>query len=197
MTLLVLEVLLSPTRVIADRLKKKWDAAAFIRRWSLGFLVFALGTSVLVYILSLQSTGRRVPFWLVLIFVWLIPFSRVNEVFCAFLHDSLDRIRGRPPTIPLQAADRIILAGCSYVETIINFGLIHYLVFSSNFSRSFRDILEAIYFSGVTITTLGYGDLAPCGALPQMLSIYEVLIGYVLVVVAFGAYLGVLRREAA
>lgn len=190
MTLLVLEVLLSPTRAIADRLKMKWDAAAFIHSWSLGFLAFALGISALVYVLSLQSTSRRLPFWLILIFVWLVPFSRVNEVFYAFLHDSLDRIRGRPPTIPLQVADRIILAGRSYLETIINFGLIHYLVFSSDFSRSFRDILEAVYFSGVTITTLGYGDLTPCGALPQMLSIYEVLIGYVLVVVALGAYLG-------
>jgi voltage-gated potassium channel len=135
--------------------------------------------------------GVSIIVLVLLLYVWGIPFSRVNEIFYAFLRDGRDRIRGdERPKIPLDAVERIVLAARSYRETTVNFGLIYYLLFDNGFSHNFRDVFEAIYVSGVTITTLGYGDIVPRTFIPQMMSVYEVFVGFVLVIVAFGAYLG-------
>ena len=50
------------------------------------------------------------------------------------------------------------------------------------------NVVEAVYFSAMTITTVGYGDLAPSEPASQLLATYEVLGGIVLIVLAFGAY---------
>lgn len=192
MLVAVLGSVLSPTRAIAEYLKSKRDTALFIRRWNFGFLIASVIACFVVYILDIFSFPCQ-PLW----FLAAISFSRSNEVFYAFLSDSLDRIRGQQPRIiPLVSADRVVLAGRSYLETTLNFALIYYLLFADGFDRAFRDIFEAVYFSGVTITTLGYGDITPQGLLPQLLVIYEVFIGFVLIIVAFSAYLGGQRREA-
>lgn len=193
----ILGAALSPTRAVADYLKSRREAASFIRRWNLSFLIVAAVASASVYVAHSFAPERQVPFWLLLVLVWVVPFSRANEIFYAFFRDGLDRVRGDDPRIPLDAAQRVVLAARSYLETIVNFGLIYYLVFPGDFSREFSNVFEALYFSAVTITTLGYGDFTPRGHIAQFLSIYEVFIGFVLVVVALGAYLGGGRREAA
>ena len=50
------------------------------------------------------------------------------------------------------------------------------------------NIWDAIYFSGITIATIGYGDLVPKHSFSQFLAIYEVINGFVLIVVSFTVY---------
>lgn len=41
-----------------------------------------------------------------------------------------------------------------------------------------------LYFSFITMTTVGYGDFTPAGAVPRMLVIFEALLGQVFLVTA-------------
>ena len=53
--------------------------------------------------------------------------------------------------------------------------------------KSFEEsVVVAVYFSFVTITTLGYGDIIPISPIARMLSVMEALIGqlYLIVMVA-------------
>lgn len=92
---------------------------------------------------------------------------------------------------PLKNHDRLRLSFRSYFELIVNFAIL-YLVTPIAFWKDCRmldGILESGYFSGVTITTLGYGDITPAHWFPQFLTVFEVLCGFVLIVVCFAVYL--------
>jgi voltage-gated potassium channel len=199
----MLAIPFSPTYVLADCLKTRhWsrcDTARFLRRWShCGFYV-AIGAWITIYVLSCYgvsfvTTAQVWPHSLVLLYLWVFPFSRCNEIFRAFIVDPLRHIRGIAPSTPLEPVDRIKLLAFSYFEITVNFGLIYFLAFNGSFSNNFRDIAEAVYFSGATITTLG-SDFNPCGRLAQFVVIYEVIIGLTLIVVAFSTYLGSVKGQ--
>ncbi|WP_280570852.1 potassium channel family protein [Chromohalobacter sp. 296-RDG] len=92
---------------------------------------------------------------------------------------------------PLKNHDRLRLSFRSYFELMANFAIL-YLVTPLDFWEGCRmpgGIWESIYFSGVTITTLGYGDITPSHWFPQFLTVFEVLCGFVLIVVCFAIYL--------
>ncbi len=78
---------------------------------------------------------------------------------------------------------------------VLGFGLVHHaLVLRSD------DLADSLYFSGVTFTTLGYGDLTPRGPAGRVLSVLEAGTGFGFFAVVIG-YLPVLyqsfsRREA-
>ena len=53
--------------------------------------------------------------------------------------------------------------------------------------------LTPIYFSTVTFTTLGYGDITPSTSLPQILVMVEVTLGYI----GFGGLLSIFAAKMA
>lgn len=117
--------------------------------------------------------------------------SRCNEIFYSFLKDAIDKSQ-KPPdaTSSLTPVDRIKLALKSYFELIIDFAIIYSLLpaFYWNECKAPDTILEALYFSEVTITTLGYGDISPKHPFLQLLTVYEVLCGFILLIVCFTIY---------
>src|SRR5215470_14054712 len=137
----------------------------------------------------LDSPGPPVAY-LVAVYLWVVPFSRCNEILFAFLDDALDRLRGQQPRTPLTPVDRLGLAMRSYLEVAGDFAILYFLLPSQWFSGNLRTIVDAFYFSGATITTVGYGDITPCHELSKLLVLYEVGIGLVLIVVTIGTYLG-------
>jgi uncharacterized protein YjbI with pentapeptide repeats len=60
------------------------------------------------------------------------------------------------------------------------FGGLYSLAWSGMDSRSDVSWLSPFYYSVVTITTLGYGDVVPVSTLTRLLAICEVFIGYVM-----------------
>ncbi|WP_226565054.1 potassium channel family protein [Shewanella chilikensis] len=121
---------------------------------------------------------------------WIFLVSRSIEIFKAFLNDAVEKLDGDEPSSDLKYGQRLRLSYKSYLELIINFASLYYLV-PSNFYKDcyqFSSIFEAIYFSGVTITTLGYGDISPTNPILQLLSVFQVLTGFVLIVVCFAIY---------
>lgn len=132
-----------------------------------------------------------IPFTLVVIWQYFL-LSRSNEIFIAFLRDAYDKLTLNDTSLStLTYRDRLVLSFRSYIELIINFGIFYYLLPSNFWKQTVpSSILESIYFSGVTIVTLGYGDITPSHWLPQLLSIYEVLCGFILIIVCFAIYVG-------
>ena len=64
-------------------------------------------------------------------------------------------------------------------------GTIMYLVESSQDS-GFTSIPRSIYWSIVTLTTVGYGDIAPASALGQFIASFIMLMGYAIIAVPTG-----------
>ncbi len=54
---------------------------------------------------------------------------------------------------------------------------------------------ELLYFSFVTLTTLGYGDIAPLDPAARMLAIFEAIVGQLYVAVAIAALVGLLLTQ--
>lgn len=86
----------------------------------------------------------------------------------------------------------IILLFFNYIEIIIHFASVYLLSLSIGNSGCQTPItcpLEAIYFSIVTITTLGYGDIRPISRIGRILVSLQVLIGIVLIVTVLARFL--------
>jgi len=126
--------------------------------------------------------------------LWMIPFSRCNEIFFAFIKDALEKTSGDEAKSNLTYRKRIELSFLSYLELILNYSILYYVMplswFGEESSGHFSNIIDALYFSGVTITTLGYGDFSPVNALPKLLVLEQVLVGFTLIIVSFAIYAG-------
>ena len=177
---------LSPTTPIASYLKTKSssdDRAETIKRLNSLYLCIALASVVGLWIYGKPTILMGLEF------VWgYYLLSRCNEIFYAFLKDALDKAGGQDSKSNLTKKERLVLALKSYLELVINFAILYFLMPSCFWKGEFCSILDALYFSGVTITTLGYGDIAPENLLPKLLTVYEVLCGFILLIVCFAIY---------
>jgi len=87
------------------------------------------------------------------------------------------------------------------IRSIIESGLILVLSFSASYyamsainPSSFTQqlsILDSIYFSVITIATVGYGDIAPVAGYARILTIVEVLLGLLYILFVIGIFLNV------
>lgn len=76
-----------------------------------------------------------------------------------------------------------------YLTVIIGFGLIYFILSFQGIilveHNELRQVsalgtfLHSMYFSGVTLLTIGYGDIAPIG-IGRLIAVTEALIGYIL-----------------
>lgn len=126
-------------------------------------------------------------FFLYFISLWSI--SRIIEITYAFIHDARTHLKPKEKSSNIPYYERIHLAMVSYLELIVLFGILYFCL-NSLFCAFNMDItiIDAIYFSGVTITTLGYGDIQPVFWITKILSILEVLCGFTLIIVSFTVY---------
>ncbi|TOG85981.1 hypothetical protein CGI95_21880 [Vibrio parahaemolyticus] len=205
--------LLSPTYWLASYLKRNYHSykQSIIRTLNWIYFVASVVSLAIVICLHLDT---RTPFSVsneYLRWFWsMILLSRCSEVFYAFLFDAYDKIK--PSTVPdldqtkearchwlkrqfhnqpIEMHHRLVLAFRSYIELVVNFAILYAIQPISYWKSAAHpdDIVNALYFSGVTITTLGYGDITPIHWFPQFLTVYEVLCGFSLIVVCFAVYL--------
>lgn len=82
----------------------------------------------------------------------------------------------------------------TYGSISVLYGCVYYFLPQSYieppFQRSISGVLDAIYFSFVTITTLGYGDFQPAHFLAKALVISQLLVGILTLVVGINYVLG-------
>ncbi len=197
----IITFLLSPTYFYADYRKNKVEKASgktartklikkYNKRYLLASMILAFGLGT-TYQWNEYPEEYPVIYSLVIgSIIWLFPFSRSNEIFYAFIKDALDKVSHKESHSELKFSDRIRLALNSYLELVVNFGIIFYLLPCEWFNTQLESMIDALYFSGVTITTLGYGDYSSVHFVPQFLVVYEVFCGFILLIVSFAIYSG-------
>lgn len=87
----------------------------------------------------------------------------------------------------------------AYLAIGMSFSMLYVAVFIGD-SEAFTNIADRSlgnfnYFSFVTMTTLGYGDIAPIAALPRALVILETLLGQIYLVVVVARVVSLLGRS--
>jgi len=193
----IIIILFSPTRLVIDRLKdhrtNAQSKAALLLKWNRDFFRYDLFVAIVLGVVSLgYPQACDLPSALCW-GVFIVAFSRCNETVCALLHDVGRELDLAESSTALTTGQRIKMAMRTYVGLFINFGVIYYLLpklFSVKaFDPPLGNFVDALYFSGITIATVGYGDIKPDSAAIKMLVLYELFSGLLLVVVALSVYL--------
>jgi hypothetical protein len=140
----------------------------------------------------------RVPSSMALISLALIALFRILEILAVSF-----RLHLLVPYKTRSPAHAIVLTFLAYVHVLIAFAVI-YLAESFWLGDPFKSSpglwanpIDGLYFSTVTITTVGYGDLSPEHWLGKLLVIFEIFVGLILLVVAFQRVLGGFHFSAA
>ena len=203
---------ISPTFFLAKLLKYRFKKKKYtvIRLLNWVYFLFSFFSFGYLLFLHIKDGSALNTFDRVLVWVWsVLLLSRCSEVFYAFLIDAYDKVKENNITNGYSASEkyhwfvrqfhnekiemhhRLALAFRSYIELVINFGILYSIQPSEYWKANAQpeDIVNALYFSGVTITTLGYGDITPIHWFPQFLTVYEVLCGFSLIVVCLAVYL--------
>lgn len=184
----LLLAVLSPTRLAFELLKQtRADPTAFARHWPTGWITTEALIAVALAVASADGSWRLTwPFtWLT---AWL-SLSRIIEITVAYYRDAIDTIEGKEKSTRLEPVDRIRLVVRSYMSLIIDWAVLFFAFPLAAFETPLGTFVDAIYFSGVTLTTLGYGDIHPAYAATKLLSVCEALVGILVLVVAVSSYL--------
>jgi hypothetical protein len=80
------------------------------------------------------------------------------------------------------------LLGRSYFEIAVCYASLYLALPDKSFERPPTSGFESLYFSWITITTTGFGDITPKSALARWLCMTEVGLGLMLLVFAVGTY---------
>ncbi len=185
----VLVFAFSPTRLAIEFLKPKVASyGKLITWWNWTFRNVMLSV-VILFLFDKGIVVRHLPFWLVCFVSWLLPFSRINELLIAFYQDAFEQLRGADSGTKITSIQRVGYLVGAYFEVAIQFGILYFCLLQGFFNKEFCSIVQAIYFSAVTITTVGYGDIIPNHWLSQLACIYELAVGFVLIIFTLGSYL--------
>ncbi len=160
------------------------------REFRAGLALAALSLAVTIYQVYRPGVGSSV----VGILVWL-AFCGMSA---AFILARIARGRGID-------GNRLTGAVCVYLLLGVSIGLLNMLVYSFA-PDAFRGLsgggaqwhgLDLIYYSFVTMTTLGYGDITPVTPVAKALAYLAAVAGQLYVAILIGALVGLyLRREA-
>lgn len=201
----MLGTLLSPTRAIIDCWKNYQEPSrgrktARLRYWSLGWFLMDVLVVLLIAFADVALCDISIPRWIMFLCAY-VSLSRINEIVYAFYNDARRVMRRDSPGTFLSPENRLIMAMRSYWALVVNFALIYYVLpglfggvcgvhffYQDRGASAALDFIDAFYFSGITIATIGYGDVVPVHATTKLLTLYEVFAGMLIVVVAIAGY---------
>jgi len=199
---LIITIMASVLAVILDSvasINEKWHGLLYILEW--GFTVLF----TLEYVLRLYCTpstkGYAFSFFglvdlfsilpTYIAFLWpgsvyliVIRSMRVLRVFRIL---KLARYMGEANLLVralLEARHKIFVFLYGLLILIIIFGSLMFLVDGQE--HGFDNIPKSIYWAIVTITTVGYGDIAPQTAIGQFIAAAAMVVGYAIIAVPFG-----------
>ncbi len=162
---------------------------------------YILITGVALAALVLRENAQQWAWYAVMYITAESLFATLSMLFVSPYWPQTSKAVKAQTREPISAARSIWLAIITYVEVVLAFAFLFIQpgieVIRTSCGNTVSTPSEAVYFSFVTITTLGYGDYAPSNALAQRLVVTEVGIGVFLVVVIIGHILGLLGRDNA
>jgi hypothetical protein len=80
------------------------------------------------------------------------------------------------------------MLGRSYFEIAVCYASLYLALPENSFGHPPATGFESLYFSWITITTTGFGDITPLNVLARCLCMTEIGIGLLLIVFAVGTY---------
>ena len=110
----------------------------------------------------------------------LIRVFRVFKLF-SFLEEGDRLMRSL-----MLSSRKIMVFFLFVVIMVISLGTLMYMVESTTPGSQFKDIPSSIYWAVVTLTTVGYGDIAPVTSVGRFLSTIVMLMGYTILAVPTG-----------
>lgn len=184
--------LISPTRKIIDRWKVRGDRTYrgnALRRWSLWLFCAEVIGCVALMVLADGEPSTTPSFWSGVLIIY--AYSRIFEIAYAFYKDPLSQAKESD----LKVNDRLVMAMRSYFGLAFNFAVLYYFIpiaglFKVAEQCHLSSFMESFYFSGVTLATLGYGDVTPIHWLSRLLAVSEVFTGILIIAIAIAAYVG-------
>jgi hypothetical protein len=174
-------IFVCPTRVLFERGFVKRTGVTIIG-WTMGFLVVNLA-----FLFSSPWLHQHLRSQFIFL-LWAIPFSRIVEIGYAFYNDAFDQLEGLQPRSGLKRSQRLRLLGCSYFEVAVCYSSLYLALPDSSFHNHPARPFESLYFSWITITTTGFGDIFPSSTCARVLCMSELGVGLMLLVFAVGAY---------
>lgn len=174
-------IFVAPTRVLFER--------SFVKRRGvtiIGWTVLCLFMNLL-FLFALPWLQHHLRCWLILL-LWAVPFSRIIEIGYAFYNDAFDQLEGFQPRSGLKRSQRLKLLGCSYFEVAVCYASLYLALPDTSFHNHPARPFESLYFSWITITTTGFGDIFPSSTCARVLCMSELGVGLMLIIFAVGAY---------
>lgn len=108
-------------------------------------------------------------------------------------------IAQRIASYPRVTARSMLGALCIYLLLGLLFTSVFVVIDASEpqpfFGQAASDPIDFLYFSFVTLTTLGYGDLSPAGDLGRMVAVVEALLGQIYLVTVVATIVGNIGRQ--
>lgn len=119
-----------------------------------------------------------------------VSVVHINQV----LFDEYRVLRDSLPVDPLNYRRLVLSILHNYVELLFWFAFA-YRQFASHFTshQSLADPWTALYFSVVTMTTVGYGDVTPRDWIGRALVIAQIALGVFLVIAVLARWLSIMR----
>jgi hypothetical protein len=97
----------------------------------------------------------------------------------------------------------VILLAVGYLELIVGFAILYLrfgaISFTSEPAKIITQPMDALYFSTVTITTLGFGDISPFNETGRFLVMVETILGITLIVFVLSIFISnseVLKKQS-
>lgn len=139
-------------------------------------------------IIDLLST---IPTYLAVLFVGpqFLATIRIFRLLRVFRVLKLTRYMGESRSLGqalLASRAKIIIFMGVILSTTVLIGTLMYIIEGSYIDTEFTSIPRSIYWAIVTITTVGYGDIAPQTAFGQFLSAVLMILGYAIIAVPTG-----------
>ncbi len=190
----------------------------FKRAWPTYLLLLEVWPAVVLACLSRECEQHFfVTFVAFRMLIFTFSGSRVTEICYAYYVDVMDKLKpdseiggdnrvckddssnnkiakiDEEDGIGPNMADRVTFTIKSYGSLILNWAFICFSLpvdwWHIQEYPSTHRFLDSLYFSGVTITTIGYGDMPPVFWLSRLLAVCEALSGMLSIVSALATYL--------
>lgn len=147
---------------------------------------------VLVTLSALQSGRSIFAFIVILLFIYFHIYGISRLFFPPYYGKDAGVIRLL--TEKNMSISFILYGG---FMTLCGFGLLHYrtsILDYESYSRRLS-VLDSLYFSVVTVTTVGYGDIYPVSIYSKLLTMTEMVVGYLFSGVVLATILTVWQKN--